>query len=169
MVEVVDTFVERNRKFAETRFDPTLIMRPSLLTSVISCFDPRVDPAVVLGAEPGEIGVLRNVGGRVTPDTIEQLVMLQHLAAAAGAGPGGWNVVVLQHTGCGITLIQDRPGLLAPYFGSPEAELPDVADPRAAVARDVALLRAEPRLPGYRVSGLVYDVGTGLVETVVGP
>ena len=45
-----------------------------------------------------------------------------------------------------------------------------VADPRAAVAVDVALLRTIPALPGgWLVSGLVYDVATGLVEVVVPP
>jgi hypothetical protein len=42
--------------------------------------------------------------------------------------------------------------------------------PRAAVAVDVALLRAIPALPGdWLISGLVYDVATGLVEVVVPP
>ncbi|WP_326566203.1 carbonic anhydrase [Amycolatopsis rhabdoformis] len=167
-MDALDTLIDRNRTFAATRFDAGLRMRPSLAVNVITCFDPRVDPAVVLGAEQGEIGVLRNVGGRVTPHAVEQLVMLQHVVAAAGPAPGpGRHLVVLHHTDCGITRLQDRPDLLAPYFEVPEAELPGVADPRSAVARDVAVLRAEPRLPGFRVSGLVYDVGTGLVETVV--
>jgi carbonic anhydrase len=45
-----------------------------------------------------------------------------------------------------------------------------VTDPRAAVAVDVAWLRAIPALPAkWLVSGLVYDVATGLVEIVVPP
>jgi carbonic anhydrase len=45
-----------------------------------------------------------------------------------------------------------------------------VTDPRASVAVDVALLRTIPALPGaWLVSGLVYDVATGLVEIVVPP
>jgi len=43
-----------------------------------------------------------------------------------------------------------------------------VTDPRAAVAADVAVLRTTPALPGeWLVSGLVYDVATGLVDAVV--
>jgi len=39
-----------------------------------------------------------------------------------------------------------------------------------AVAADIAALRAVPRLPGdWLISGLVYDVATGLVEVVVPP
>ena len=166
-MDVVRTLIDRNRRFATTRFTDTLTMRPGLGTIVIGCFDPRVDPAIVLGAEPGEIGVLRNVGGRVTPRTIEELVMLRQIARANGADLGpDWEVIVLQHTQCGITLIQDQPDLLGPYFQTTPDSLPgmSVGTPQAAVAYDVAFLRAEQRLSGLRVSGLVYDVATGLVE-----
>jgi carbonic anhydrase len=44
-----------------------------------------------------------------------------------------------------------------------------VSDPRAAVALDVAALHAETRVAGVRVSGLVYDVATGLIDAVVKP
>ena len=145
---VVETLIERNADFAKTRFDPRLIMKPALATIVICCVDTRVDPTHLLGAEQGEIMAIRNVGGRVTP------------------------LIVLQHTQCGIIRIQGRrPDLLPPYFQVAEAEMPgvSVADPRAGVSRDVALLRADPRVAGARVSGLVYDVTTGLVETVVQP
>ena len=62
--------------------------------------------------------------------------------------------------------------MLTRYFQIREAELKTkaVTDPQAAVAADVALLRAIPALPGeWLVSGLVYDVATGLVEIVVPP
>lgn len=161
------TLIDRNRTFAETRFRKDLTMRPS--TIVIGCFDPRVDPAVVLGAEQGEFGLLRNVGGRVTPQTIEELLMLRQVAlAASGDVSAGGEIVVLQHTQCGITRIKDRPDLLAPYFRIEAKDLPEVSvgAPRAAVAHDVAVLRAESRLPGVTVTGLVYDVTTGLVEII---
>jgi hypothetical protein len=64
------------------------------------------------------------------------------------------------------------PAMLARYFQMEEGELKSkaVTDPRAAVAVDVALLRTIPALPGgWLVSGLIYDVATGLVEVVVAP
>ena len=60
--------------------------------------------------------------------------------------------------------------MLAHYFQIAEREVKTkaVTDPRAAVAVDVAALRAIPALPGeWLISGLVYDVATGLVEIVV--
>jgi hypothetical protein len=62
--------------------------------------------------------------------------------------------------------------MLAHYFQVQEEELRTkvVTDPRAAVSVGVASLRAIPGLPGaWLVSGLVYDVATGLAEIVVPP
>ena len=62
--------------------------------------------------------------------------------------------------------------MLTHYFQIHEGELKSkaITDPRAAVAVDVALLRAIPALPGeWFISGLIYDVATGLVEVVVPP
>ena len=62
--------------------------------------------------------------------------------------------------------------MLTHYFQIQEGELKKkaVADPRAAVAVDVGLLRQIPGLPGeWLVSGLIYNVATGLVEIVVPP
>jgi carbonic anhydrase len=99
--------------------------------------------------------------------------MLATVTQVAGGvlGPG-WNLVVLQHTDCGITRLVDAPDQLAAFFeiADDELEAKAVGDARAAVAVDVAALKADPTLPGaFLVSGLVYDVETGLVETVVEP
>ncbi|MEV7323789.1 carbonic anhydrase [Streptomyces sp. NPDC093970] len=169
---VVETLTSRNADFTKTRFTDGLRMMPNLKTIVIGCVDPRVDPAVVLGAEQGDIAAIRNVGGRVTQRTLDELVMLRKVTQAAGADLGpGWELIVLQHTHCGITLLQNQPELLTPYFATDESGLAEqsVGDPRAALAHDVAALRGETRLEGVRVSGLLYDVATGEVETVVAP
>ena len=79
---------------------------------------------------------------------------------------------MLQHTDCGITRLAGDPAKLAHYFQiqAGELETKAVTDPRAAVAVDVAALRAIPALPGaWLISGLVYEVATGLVEIVVPP
>jgi carbonic anhydrase len=168
---VVKDLTERNAKFARTRFNPALRMKPSLATVVICCVDTRVDPAVVLGAEQGEIMAIRNVGGRVTPRTLDELIMLRQVAQSVGDDYSGWELIIMQHTQCGITRIQNHPELLARYFQIGEKDLPGtwVGDPQAAVVRDAAVLRAETRLDGVRVSGLVYDVATGRAETIVQP
>ena len=80
--------------------------------------------------------------------------------------------MVLQHTDCGITRLAGDPAMLTRYFQTPEGELKNkrVTDPHAAVAVDVALLRASPDLPReWLISGLVCDTATGRVEVVVPP
>ena len=62
--------------------------------------------------------------------------------------------------------------MLASYFGIGKEGLKAKAvdSPHAAVVVDVAALKANPALPGnWLVSGLVYDVTTGLVDVVVPP
>jgi carbonic anhydrase len=148
---------------------------PNVRAIIIGCADMRVDPAHVLGIKPGEAVVMRNIGGRITPGLVEQLGLLGRIGEVAGEIPGGggeFHIVVLQHTDCGITRLAGDPSLLTRYFQIKEEELKAkaVTDPRAAVAVDVALLRAIPALPGaWLISGLVYDVATGLVEIVVPP
>ena len=118
---------------------------------------------------------MRNIGGRITPGLLEELAMLGRIGEVAGsvpAGGGEFHLVVLQHTDCGITRLTGATDMLMHYFQTEDGELAKKAvnDPRAAVAVDVALLRAIPTLPGdWIVSGLVYDVATGLVEIAVPP
>ena len=173
MNEVVSTLTARNARFARHSFVPGRPMMPALRTMVIGCVDPRVDPAQVLGLADGDALVIRNIGGRWTPGALQTMATLRAIAEAEGGVPGaGWNLVVLQHTDCGITRLGGLPDLVAGAFGIDAADLPGkaVGDPRAAVAVDVAEIKANPFLPaGFIVSGLVYDVRTGLVETVVAP
>ena len=77
---------------------------------------------------------------------------------------------MLHHTDCGSTRLVGEPDLLAGYFQIPESEVPakHVPDPCKSVVVDVAALRAIPAFPAeWLLSGLVYDVATGLVEVVV--
>jgi carbonic anhydrase len=167
-----DTLLERNQEFAAHHFLKDLSMMPTLRAIIIGCVDPRVDPAHVFGLGPGEAIVIRNVGGRITPATLQTLGMLGEIAQREGGPPAGFHLVVLHHTHCGIAHLDQHHDLLASYFGIGKESLlaKAITDPRAAVAVDVAALKAIPALPlNWLVSGLVYDVATGLVEVVVPP
>jgi carbonic anhydrase len=177
----LDSMLERNKQFAAQQSAAGTLMPslppalPNVKAVIIGCADMRVDPAHILGLKPGEAVVMRNIGGRVTPGLLEQLGMLGRIGQVAGEIPGGggeFHLIVLHHTDCGITRLPGDPALLAHYFQIQEAEVKTkaVTDPHASVAIDVALLRSIPALPGeWLVSGLVYDVATGLIETVVPP
>jgi carbonic anhydrase len=173
-MDTIDRLTERNTHFAAHQFRAGLVMMPTLKTMIIGCADPRVDPAEVLGLELGEAVVIRNIGGRITPATLQTMLMLRLVAAADPAGPPGpgWNLIVLHHTDCGINRLTGYPELLADHLGVDKAALDSqhVTDPWASVATDVAALKANPFLPAELiVSGLVYDVETGLIEQIVGP
>jgi carbonic anhydrase len=177
----IDLLLERNRRFAAKQSAAGALMpslpraMPNVKAMIIGCADMRVDPADVLGVEPGEAVVIRNIGGRITPGLLEQVGMLGRIGQVAGEAPGGggeFHLIVLQHTDCGITRLVNDPALLTHYFQVEEAELKakTVLDPRRAVAGDVAALKAIPALPDeWLLSGLVYDVETDLVEVVVPP
>src|SRR6516164_4077276 len=177
----LDSLLERNQVFASQQSAAGTLMPslpqalPNVKAIIIGCADMRVDPVHILGIKPGEAVVMRNIGGRITPGLLEQLGLLGRIAEVAGeiAGGGGeFHIIILQHTDCGITRLAGDPAMLARYFQVEEGELKSkaVTDPRAAVAVDVALLRAIPALPGeWLVSGLNYDVATGLAEVVVPP
>lgn len=173
MTRLLETLMRGNADFADAKFRSELKMLPSLKTLVLGCVDPRVEPEAVLGLEPGQAAVIRNVGGRITPSTLETLAMLRKVSQAAGGDLGpGWNLVLLQHTDCGITRLDGSAGLLSSYFGVPQSELTACAahDPNAALVRDLAVLRASELVSGELVaSGLVYDVKTGRIEVVVPP
>ena len=177
----LDSMLERNKAFAAQQSAAGTLMpslpqaMPNVRAIIVGCADMRVDPAHVLGIKPGEAVVIRNIGGRITPGLLEQLGLLGRIGQVAGEIPGGggeFHLIVLQHTDCGITRLVGDPALLAQYFQiqEPELKAKSVWDPRTAVAVDVAALRAVPGLPGdWLISGLVYDVATGLVEIVVPP
>jgi carbonic anhydrase len=177
----LNSFLQRNKDFAAQQSAAGTLMPslpralPNVKAIVIGCADMRVDPADILGIKPGEAVVIRNIGGRITPGLLEQLGLLGRIGQVAGEIPGGggeFHLIVLQHTDYGITRLAGDPAMLARYFQIQEGEVKKktVTDPRAAVTADVALLRAIPAVPSaWLISGLVYDVATGLVEIVEPP
>lgn len=175
----LDNLLERNKEFAAQQSAAGTLMPslpkalPNVKAVIIGCADMRVDPCYVLGIKPGEAVVMRNIGGRITPGLLEELGLLGRIGEVAKTIPGGggeFHLIVLHHTDCGITRLVGDPIMLAHYFQIPEKEVAakSVPDPRKSVVVDVAALRAIPALPGeWLISGLVYDIATGLVEVVV--
>jgi carbonic anhydrase len=180
-VSNLDSLLERNKDFAAEQSAAGTLMpwlpdaMPQVKAVIIGCADMRVDPAQLFDLKPGEAVVMRNIGGRITPGLLEELGMLGRIGQVAREAPGGggeFHLIVLQHTDCGITRLANDHAMLTHYFQISEEELKAkvVLDPYAAVAVDVAALRAIPALPApWLLSGLVYDVATGLIEVVVPP
>jgi carbonic anhydrase len=173
MTITIDELVRRNANFAAGGAFAGLPFPTNQTLRVIGCVDSRVDPSHILDLKLGDAVVMRNIGGRVTPAVLRSWALLAKLGQARPSGqPGGGppHMVVLHHTDCGIKTLADYPELLAKYFEIPVEELDAkaVRDPHAAVRIDVDIVRRT--LPaGLLVSGLVYDIDTGLVEVVIPP
>ena len=139
---------------------------PRLPALVLTCADHRVDPAHVLGIDLGDAVVLRNVGGRVTPDILTNLTLLATIKAVEAIDID-FELIVMHHTDCGLSRLAGAPyaGLLARYFGLAPPDVPEVQDPQVTVRFDVDRLRSSLP-PTVNVWGLVHDIATGRVRVV---
>jgi carbonic anhydrase len=167
-----DTALARNRAFAAAGGHEGAVVFPTLGLFVITCCDPRTDPAQFLGLGMSDALVVRNVGGRVTPEVINDVAYLGQLGESFLPDGPLFEVAVIHHTQCGTGALADDTfrHRYAERIGADESTLREhaVLDPAATVAHDVALLRTAPAVsPRVSVSGHVYDVVTGLVETIV--
>ncbi|MBV9338913.1 MAG: hypothetical protein JO243_23745 [Solirubrobacterales bacterium] len=167
-----NTVIERNRSFAAAGRHEGAVVLPKLRLFVITCLDPRVDPAHFLGLELSDAVVVRNVGGRVTPEVINDVAFISQIAETVLPDGPLFEVAVMHHTQCGSGALADRTfrRRYAQRIGADEAVLLEhaILDPTATVTRDVERLRsADAVSPRVTVSGHVYDVVTGLVRTIV--
>jgi carbonic anhydrase len=168
----IDPALERNRIFAAAGGHEGAVVFPTLGLFVITCLDPRVDPAAFLGLGLGDAMVVRNVGGRVTREVINDVAYISQISETVLPEGPLFEVAVIHHTQCGSGALADDAfrRRYAERIGVEESTLREhaVLDPAATVARDVERLRgAQAISPRVAVSGHVYDVVSGLVETVL--
>ncbi|MGI9007555.1 MAG: carbonic anhydrase [Streptosporangiaceae bacterium] len=165
--------LERNRAFARSGAHSGLSMMPGEPVFLVTCLDPRVDPAAFLGVKLGDAPVIRNAGGRITDAVIDDIAFIAEIATAMNPGGPLFEVAVIHHTSCGTGFLADRGfrSAFAARTGLDEESLAALAvlDPAATVAADVARLLASAKVPPrLSASGHVYDLETGLVTTVTG-
>jgi carbonic anhydrase len=166
---LIEELLERNAQVATTH-EP-LESLPRLNLCIVTCPDPRVDPMAIFALRPGDAAVVRAAAGRVSPIVLQQLLFLSATGSDYGQRADGLELLLMTHTDCGIRnfVRPDRVDALAAFLGcsADEIDSRSVEDPRAAVRGDVAMLAANPLLPAeLAVTGVVFDVGTGLVEVV---
>jgi carbonic anhydrase len=171
MTSGFDSALERNHAFAAAGGHEGAALFPNLRLFVVTCVDPRVDPAHFLGLRPGDAVVLRTLGGRVTGEVINHVAFIAQLAENMVPDDPLFEVAVIHHTQCGTAALTDESfrSRYAERIGVDESTLVEraVLDPSATVAHDVERLRAAEAIsPRVGVSGHVYDVESGLVRTV---
>jgi carbonic anhydrase len=132
--------------------------RPTRRLAVVTCMDARIDVFAVLGLQLGEAHVMRNAGGRVTPDVLRSLALSCHVL-------GVDTVVVMQHTNCGLAGVTDEE--LRAITGADLGFFP-IDDHAAALREDVDILATTGFLePLNTVAGFIYDVTSGEVADIV--
>jgi carbonic anhydrase len=172
----LDELLQNNIRFAATGAKervPEIPFIPNKQVYILTCIDPRVDPAQVFGLELGDAIVARTVGGRVTPAVIQDIAWISYLHEMKTPDADWFELAVMHHTDCGSGFYADdafRHGFAARGFDDAElAQLP-VLDPAATVPVDVEkVIEAAPVSARIKVSGYSYDVKTGLVTTIVPP
>lgn len=173
----VTPLLERNEAFAATgtwRNTPRLPFLPFKGLYIITCVDPRTDPADFLGLQFADAIVARTVGGRVTDAVIQDLSYIAFLVERKAPEGPYFEVAVIHHTDCGSRMLEDadlrhdfaeRSG----YSEEMLAQLP-ATDPRETVKNDVEKVLASPQISSrITVSGYVYDTGSGRLQSVVEP
>jgi carbonic anhydrase len=171
----LDALFQRNRSFAATDAKdkvPAIPFIPTMQTYVITCVDPRVDPAAILGLNLGDGIVARCVGGRVTPEVLRDLRWISHLHEVKTPDAEWFELAVIHHTDCGSGLLADEQlrRQFAQRHGYDEETLARLAvvDPAATVRVDVDTLLASAEVnEQIAISGYTYDLHTGLVTEVV--
>ena len=171
-----DELLRNNARFAATGAKdrvPAIPFLPNKQVYILTCIDPRVDPAQLFGLELGDAIVARTVGGRVTPAVLQDLAWICYLHEQKTPDADWFEFAVMHHTDCGSGFFADddlRHGFAARGFDDAELAALAVLEPAVTVPDDVEKVLAAPAVTaGLRVSGFAYDVKTGLVTTVVPP
>ena len=132
---------------------------PARSLAIVTCMDARIVPHELFGLGPGDVHVLRNAGGRVTPDVLRSLLVATRLL-------GVDQVVVVHHTKCGGASSNSALTRQLRDAGV-EGDVPELygaADQVGALRADLEALRADDLLDhDLRVAGYRYDLDTGEV------
>ena len=128
--------------------------RPTRRLAVVTCMDARIDPARLLGLEPGDAHVLRNAGGAITADVRRSLVISQRLL-------GTREIKIIRHTGCGMLGLDEalRDDLAAEVGEHVDWQVHGFADLEGDLLAALDEVRADPfLLHTDEIHGYVYDV-----------
>ena len=158
-----ERILEANERFAEAFDRSALTAAPLTGLAILTCMDARIDVEDALGLRVGDAHIIRNAGGLASDDAIRSLVVSQQLL-------GTREVVVIAHTRCGLHGADEDAmrARVADTTGSEtEMAFGSFPDLDAMVREQVEILQEEPVLLDVAVHGLVYEVETGRLRTVV--
>jgi carbonic anhydrase len=188
---MIERLIENNRAWSEGRrrsdpgFFPRLEKQQSPEYLWIGCADSRVPANEIVGLDPGELFVHRNIANLAPPQDANYLSVLQFAVEVLKVR----HILVVGHYGCGgvAAAVDGQPHGLIDHWLHPiretcvrhAAELDACADQKARlnrlcelnvrrqvvnVASDVILREAWKRGQAVAVHGWVYSLADGLVN-----
>ena len=153
----LDRVLAENERYA-AQFDRSgLPLPPGRRLAVLACMDARLTVEDVLGLRTGDAHIIRNAGGLATDDAIRSLVISQHLL-------GTEEVLVIEHTGCGMLTFEDEPVRADDRSGDRRSHRPSAARLPRPRGQPEGAGRADPLASvgqAVPVTGLIYEVETG--------
>lgn len=158
----VDDLLRNAERYANVFTAGELPVPPALRLAIVTCMDSRLDLFALLGLHLGEAHIIRNAGGLITDDTMRSLTLSQALL-------GTRDVMVIQHTGCGLHGDEDelRARVTQATGVEPPTPLGAFADIEASVRRQLAILAdAEHLIGGAAARGFVYEVESGRLREI---
>jgi carbonic anhydrase len=151
-----------NDRYAAQFDRSSLPLPPGRKLAVLACMDARLTVEDALGLRTGDAHIIRNAGGLATEDAIRSLVISQHLL-------GTEEVIVVEHTGCGMLTFEDEPvrEQIAETTGETvDLPLRPFANLEANLRAQVERIRSHPWVKDVPVSGLVYEVESGRLRQI---
>jgi carbonic anhydrase len=159
-----DDVLAANANYTERFTLAELAPRAARGLAVVTCIDSRIEPLQMLGLQPGDAKILRNAGGRVTPDVLRSLILATSLLSVR-------RVAVIHHTECAlISTGTHLEAAVSQAIGRPVDgwDFLPIGDPDIDLAGDVDLIRSCASLAtDVAVGGFRYDIRTGRLHEVV--
>ena len=154
--------IAENDRYAAQFDRSSLPLPPGRKLAVLACMDARLTVEDALGLRTGDAHIIRNAGGLATDDAIRSLVISQHLL-------GTEEVIVVEHTGCGMLTFEDEPvrEQIATATGETvDLPLHSFRNLEENLAAQVERIRAHPWVKDVPVSGVIYEVESGRLRHI---
>lgn len=153
-----------NQRYATHFTSGDLPSPPTRRIAILTCMDARMLPSRFLGLDEGDAHVIRNAGGRASPDALRSLIVSYKLL-------GTREFMVIHHTDCGMLTFEsdELQHQLERDTGASASHIDFLtrSDLEAGLREDVATIRASPLIPDeIPIRGFVYDVRTGRLREV---
>lgn len=159
----IELYLQNNAGHAARFEGAGLPPAPEGKIAILACMDTRLELGSMIGLAAGQAHVIRNAGGVVTEDVIRSLAVSQNVL-------GTRQVMVIQHTQCGMMAASDQPlkeRIEAASGVRPDFSLHTFPELEESVRQSMAALSSSPFLTRTgTIRGFVYDVDTGELREV---